>query len=59
MAMPGQVRCRIRLVAFAGHGHTPEAGVLTIPLHRCIEFITERLQSARDVLAACSSRTQC
>ena len=51
MAMPGQVRCRVRLVAFAGHGHTPESGVLTVPLSRCTEFITERLRAARDVLA--------
>ena len=51
MAMPGQVRCRIRLVAFAGYGHTPEPGVLTVPLSRCARFITERLRSARDVLA--------
>lgn len=51
MAMLGQLRCRVRLVAFAGHGHTPEPGVLTVPLKRCARFIAERLRSARDVLA--------
>ena len=51
MTMPGQVRCRIRLVGFAGHGHTPEHGVLTVPLNHCARFIAERLRAARDVLA--------
>ena len=51
MTMAGQVACRVRLAVFAGHGHAPEAGVLTVPLSRCTEFISERLRSARDVLA--------
>jgi len=51
MTMPGQVRCRIRLVGFAGSGNLPEHGVLTVGLGHCAQFITERLRSARDVLA--------
>ncbi len=51
MAMPGQVRCRIRLVVFAGHGHAPEPGVLLIPLSHCADCIFERLREGRDVLA--------
>ena len=51
MTMPGQVRCHVRVVGFAGHGHTPEPGVLTVPLNRCARFIAERLRAARDVLA--------
>ena len=51
MAMPGQMRCRVRLVVFAGHGHAPGSGVLTVSLGSCVQFITERLHEARDVLA--------
>ena len=51
MAMPGQVRCRIRLVAFASFGQASEHGVSTISLGHCAQFITERLHEARDVLA--------
>ena len=51
MTMPGQMRCRIRLVAFAGYGSLPERNVLTIELGHCVRFISERLHSARDVLA--------
>ena len=51
MAMPGQVRCRVRLVAFAGSGHASEHGVLTISLKHCAQFVTERLHEASDVLA--------
>ncbi len=51
MAMPGQMRCRIRLVAFAGYGSLPERNMLTIELGHCVRFISERLRSARDILA--------
>ena len=51
MTMPGQVRCRVRLVGFAGSGNLPEHGVLTVGLGHCAQFISERLRSARDVLA--------
>jgi hypothetical protein len=51
LAMPGGVRCRVRLVAFAGRGSAPERGVLTVPLGHCADVIAERLREARDVLA--------
>ena len=51
MAMSGQMRCRVRLVVFAGHGNAPGSGVLTVSLGRCAQFIAERLRAARDVLA--------
>jgi hypothetical protein len=51
MTMPGQMRCRIRLVAFAGYGSLPERNVLTLELGHCVRFISEQLRSARDVLA--------
>lgn len=51
MIMPGQVRCRVRLVAFAGYGNVPEPGVLTVALGQCSQFIFDRLRAARDILA--------
>src|SRR5581483_7717534 len=51
MTMPGQVRCRVRLVGFAGYGNLPEHGALTVGLGHCAQFISERLRSAHDVLA--------
>jgi hypothetical protein len=51
LAMPGRVRCRVRLVAFGGHGTAFERGVLTVTLGHCAGFIAERLREARDVLA--------
>lgn len=50
LLMPGRVPCRVRLVAFGGHGAAEERGVLTVPLGHCASFITERLHAARDVL---------
>ena len=51
LAMPGGVRCRVRLVAFGGHGRAAEPGVHTVPLARCERFVTTRLREYRDVLA--------
>lgn len=51
MPMPGGLRCRVRLVAFAGVGQVAEPGVATIPLSHCVGHIVERLRSDRDVLA--------
>ena len=48
--MAGGLRCRLRLVAFAGHGLAAERGVHTVALRHCAEFITERLRQGRDVL---------
>lgn len=50
MSMPGGVRCRVRLVSFAGHGIASDHGVQTIPLTHCVDFITNRLGQGRDVL---------
>ena len=65
MAMPGGLHCRVRLVAFAGHGSAAEPGghgehgvqgvqgvqgVHTISLAHCSEYISGRLREARDVL---------
>ena len=50
MSMPGGVRCRARLISFAGHGVAPDHGVQTIPLTHCVDFIMNRLSEARDVL---------
>ena len=46
LAMPGQLPCRVRLVAFAGHGTADARGVLTVPLGHCAEFIARRLREA-------------
>jgi hypothetical protein len=51
MSMPGGVRCRVRLVAFAGHGVASDHGVQTVSLNHCVEFIGNRLREARDVLS--------
>jgi hypothetical protein len=51
MAMPGRVSCRVRLVAFAGHGTADGRGVLTVPLGHCATFVRARLREAGDVLA--------
>lgn len=51
LAMPGQVRCRVRLVAFAGHGIATDRGVRTISLAHCARLIARRLHEGRDVLA--------
>jgi hypothetical protein len=50
MSMPGGVRCRVRLVSFAGHGVASDHGVYTISLSHCVDFIANRLSEARDVL---------
>lgn len=50
MSMPGGVRCRIRLVAFAGHGVASDHGVHTVSLGHCVDFIATRLREARNVL---------
>jgi hypothetical protein len=49
--MAGGLRCRLRLVAFAGRGRATEHGVHTVPLARCAAFIAGRLREGRDVLA--------
>lgn len=51
LTMAGGQRCRVRLVAFAGHGGSTATGFPTISLGRCSSFIAERLQTSRDVLA--------
>ena len=50
MSMPGRLRCRVRLVSFAGHGVASDHGVLTVSLSRCVDFIAHRLREASDVL---------
>lgn len=49
--MPGGMRCRARLVVFAGRGDAAERGVHTVTLRRRAEFIADRLREASDVLA--------
>jgi hypothetical protein len=44
------MHCRVRLVAFGGHGHASEPGVRTIPLAHCAEVIAGRLRDGREVL---------
>lgn len=51
LAMPGRTPCRVRLVAFGGHGAASERGVLTLPLAHCAEHIAARLREYADVLA--------
>lgn len=51
LRMPGHVPCRVRLVAFAGHGTAAEHGVRTTSLGHCARFIAGRLRDAGDVLA--------
>jgi hypothetical protein len=51
LAMPGRVRCRVRLVAIGGHGTAVPVGVQTVSLAHCAQFIAERLREAHDVLA--------
>ncbi len=51
MAMPGQVRCRVRIVVFGGSGESGERGVHTILLAHCWQFIEEKLQRAGKLLA--------
>lgn len=50
-AMGVSLQCHIRLVAFVGYGHPVQRGVHTVPLHRCAEFIAQRLREGRGVLA--------
>lgn len=50
MLLPGGLRCRVRLVAFAGHGGAAHPGVLTVSLSHCFRFIAERLHQARQAL---------
>jgi hypothetical protein len=47
--MPGDVPCRIRLIAFGGRGDG--GGVRALPLRHCATFITGRLREAAAVLA--------
>ena len=49
--MPGGTPCRVRVVAFAGHGEASERGVRTISLAHCAAYIGQRLKEAEDVLA--------
>lgn len=51
LAMPGRVRCRVRLVAFAGYGIAADRGVRTISLAHCAGLIAGRLRDFHDVLA--------
>lgn len=51
LSMPGEVRCRVRLVAFAGHGVASDHGVQTVSLGHCVDHVAHRLRQARDVLA--------
>jgi hypothetical protein len=52
MLMPGRIPCRVRVVAFAGRGQVQERGIPTIELGHCAVAIAERLEAAREVLAA-------
>jgi hypothetical protein len=49
--MPDGQRCQIRLVAFAGHGRSPDDRFLTVSLVHCSAFIADRLRTSREVLA--------
>lgn len=51
MVMSGYVRCQVRLVVFGGSGEPGERGVQTLLLAQCWQFIEEKLQHAREVLA--------
>jgi len=51
MAMPGQIRCQVRIVVFGGSGESGERGVRTFHLGHCWRFIEGRLRNAREVLA--------
>jgi len=51
MAMPRQVQCQVRIVVFGGSGESGERGVQTILLAHCWQFIEEKLQRAREVIA--------
>lgn len=50
MRMDG-MRCRIRLVLFAGYGLAEASHPLVVPLRRCIAFIQERMRVAPRVMA--------
>ena len=47
--MPGGMRCRIRLVAFGGHGAT-HSGHKYVSLQHCASYIANRLHEAREAL---------
>jgi hypothetical protein len=50
MGMPGQIRCQIRIVVFAGSGEPDGHGVQTVMLGHCWQFIEEKLQRAGEML---------
>lgn len=50
MAMPGQVRCQVRIVVFGGSGESDGHGVQTMLLAHCWHFIEEKLRRAGEVL---------
>lgn len=50
MAMPGQVRCQVRIVVFGGSGESDERGVQTMLLAHCWQFVEEKLRRAGAVL---------
>jgi hypothetical protein len=51
MALPGGVRCQVRIVVFGGSGGSDEHGVQTVLLGHCWHFIEEKLRRAGEVLA--------
>lgn len=51
LSMAGGLSCRVRIVAFAGHGNSREPGVQTVRLADALAFIRERLAGAGKVLA--------
>jgi hypothetical protein len=59
MAMPGQVRCHVRLVVFAGFGDAGERGVLTISLAHCARFIARGCATPGQSSPGAILRTRC
>ena len=48
--MPGGMRCRVRLVVFAGYKSSKQKAAKYVSLDHCASFIAERLREGRDVL---------
>ncbi len=55
--MPNGMRCNVRLVAFAGHGH-PKGPAHVVKLEHCMSFIRRRLKAGQDVFAGVQFKDQ-
>jgi hypothetical protein len=49
--MPGGMRCRVRLVVFAGYKSSKQKAARYVSLDHCSSFIASRFREGRDVLA--------